>query len=163
MKTYIPQEVIDELNFTRNDKDRTKFLSVVRGAKDAGYTYAEIAEPLKVSRSAANQWYQSAVAQDIPSAPITPRPAEPKDPIGTVRKIKPDVPLSEREHIRQTAELARKNSRWAREDSPERKAVYELERLIKVHIIQRKVTVSAFARHAGVTRRAIMQRLERLQ
>jgi|SRR5690606_15688353 len=163
MKTHIPQDLIDELNFTRDDKDRTKFLSLVRGAKEAGYTYAEIAEPLNVSRSAANQWYKSALEADVPPTPIDPRPQTPKDPKGTPRKIRPDVPPAEREHIRLTAETARGNTRWSREDSEERRAVYELENLIRTHIIQRKVPVAVFARHAGVTRRAIMQRVERLQ
>lgn len=162
MKTFIPQELIDDLTFTRDDKDRTKFLSLVRGAKEAGYTYAEIAEPLNVSRSAANQWYQQAVKDEVAPTPTDPRPAPAKDPKGTPRKIKPDVPPEEREHLRLTAETARRNTRWSREDSPERQAVHHLEELIRTHIVQRKVPVAAFARHAGVTRRAIMQRLERL-
>lgn len=163
MKTFIPQTLIDDLNYTRNDKDRSKFLSLVRGAKEAGYTYAEIAEPLEVSRSAANQWYQAALKAQIPATPLAPKPVPAKDPVGAPRKIVPDIPASEREHVRKTAELARKNNRWMREDSSERQAVYELERLIEKHIMQRKVPVAAFARHAGVTRRAIMQRLEKIQ
>lgn len=163
MKTYIPKDIIDNLTYTREDKDRTAFLSLIRGAKEAGYTYAEIAEPLEVSRSAVNQWYSQAVKKDITSTAVEEKPLPPKDPTGIPRKITPDVPPKEREHIRVTTETASRNTRWSREDSPERQAVYELERLMRKHITERKVSVSAFARHAGVTRRAIMQRLERIK
>lgn len=164
MKTYIPKELSDELNYVRNDKDRTSFLSLVRATKDAGYTYAEIAEPLNVSRSAVNQWYKSATAKDIPaSTTVAERPAPVQDPKGTPRKITPDVPPKEREHLLRTSQAARGNTRWSREDSPERQAAYELENLIRKHIIERNVPVAAFARHAGVTRRAIMQRLEKIR
>ena len=162
MKTHIPNDLAEELAYAREEKDRTRFYSLVRGAKEAGYTYAEIAEPLEVSRTAVNLWFKSALEADVEPAPTEPKPLPAKDPKGTPRKITPDVPPAEREHIRLTAEAARRNTRWSREDSPERQAAYHLEELIQKHIIQRKVPVAAFARHAGVTRRAIMQRLEKI-
>lgn len=162
MKVKMPDDLVEELLDTRDDENRARFYSLILGAKNAGYSFSEIAEPLEVSRSAANQWHKSALRAEVEPADIPKRVEPPHDPTGIPRKITPDVPPAQREHILNTANLARKNSRWSREDSPERKASYELERLITLHIKQRKVPVASFARHAGVTRRAIMQRVEKL-
>ena len=160
--TDLPVDVLEELKYARQEKDNTRFLSLIRGVKDAGWTFSEIAKPFDVSRSAANQWHKTALKRDVEPADIADKPIRVKDPTGIARKIIPDVPRAEREHVREVAELARKNTRWSRNDSPERLAVSEYEDLIVKHVIQRKVPVSSFARHAGVTRRAIMQRVEKL-
>lgn len=81
---------------------------------------------------------------------------------GTARKIRPDIPSSERQHLLEVATLARKNRRWSDSHSKERLAAQELEQLIKYHILERGVAVSRFAKRAGVTNRAIAQRLERI-
>jgi transposase-like protein len=159
----LPVDILEELRYARQEKDNTKFLALVRGVKEAGWTFSEIAKPFEVSRSAANQWHKTAVKKGIEPSDIPDKPLVPKDPTGIPRKIIPDVPRAEREHVRKVAELARQNTRWSRDDSPERLAVSEYEDLIVKHVIQRKVPVASFARHAGVTRRAIMQRVEKLQ
>ena len=160
--TDLPVDVLEELKYARQEKDNTRFLALIRGVKDAGWTFSEIAKPFEVSRSAANQWHKTAVKKGIEPADIPDKPILPKDPTGIPRKIIPDIPKAERAHVREVADLARKNTRWSSEDSPERRAVAEYEDLIVKHIIQRKVPVASFARHAGVTRRAIMQRVEKL-
>lgn len=167
MTNTLPTEIAAKLREIRDHPSTqtyqdTELYAYVTALHQAGWSYTDIALPLGVTRSAISNW-EKTYQQVSPSrrAPLPEVPPKPKDPAGEIRKIKPDVPPNEREHIRSTATLARKNTRWSNEDSPERQAANELLRLIHYHIQERGVPVSRFADIAGVNRRAIMQRIER--
>lgn len=162
MKTTLPDDIVEELQDARDEDDRTPLFSLVRALKDAGWTFEDIATPLGVTRSAVNQWHKNAVKKNIKPASLRATDYPVYDPVGTPKRIKPDVPPRDREKLRDLAARARANTRWSAPNSPERRAAEELTRLLDLHINQRKVSVAAVARHTGVTRRAIMQRLERL-
>lgn len=163
MKTTLPEDLVDELNDARDEDDRTELFALVRALKDAGWTFGDIATPLGVTRSAVNQWHKAALRKDIAPATLPDAHLPVQDPVGIPKRIKPDVPPKDRNRLRDLTISARKNTRWSKPNSPERRASEELIRLLDLHINQRKVSVAAVARHAGVTRRAIMQRLERLE
>lgn len=158
----LPPEIAAKLREIRGNQPALELYAYVAALHRTGWSYTDIALPLGVTRSAISNWdkaYNQLPPAERPPLPLT--APKPKDPAGETRRIKPDVPPAERDHIRRTAEKARQNTRWSNDDSPERQAANELLQLIKHHIQERGVPVSRFADIAGVNRRAIMQRIER--
>lgn len=73
-----------------------------------------------------------------------------------------DVPAAERERLAYLASQAKRVRRWTPPDAEERRAATELDSLLIKYVEQRGITPMAVSRHAGVTRRAIVARLERV-
>lgn len=156
----INPQIKEKLIHLRESKS-PELYPLVLAVHNAGWSFQSIGDVLGVTRSAVNQWHKLALKKGIEPMDITVN--KPEVVItGTARKIRPDIPSADRQHLLEVATLARKNRRWSDSDSKERLAAQELEQLIKYHILERGVSVSRFARRAGVTNRAISQRLERI-
>ena len=80
----------------------------------------------------------------------------------TFKKMKPDVPVDKRDELAEAAQLAKTVRRWTADNSPERRASDKLDEMLIEYVERRKVTPMQVARHAGVTRRAVVARLERI-
>ena len=142
------------------------FYTYVLALRQAGWPLRSISEPLGVSRVAASNWEKRAsedpskiLAAGGVSAPQIPLEAKGQ----SIRRIRisakptPEITAS----LRSLSELASKNTRWSRLDSPERLASRELDRLVTRLVRDVGISASEVARTVGVTRRAIMQRIER--
>lgn len=157
----LPPDTITDLRQIHADRanNPTLLYAYVALLHARGWTFDEIARPLGVSRSIVGQWKRRHSPPNpalLPAAPHKPKPLT-----GTIKKIIPDLSPEDQKIIQTTAEVARKRTRWSRKDSPETKAAEELAELIQKHVKERGVPASRFAEVAGVSRRAIMQRLEK--
>lgn len=167
IKASLPTEHQEYMRAIRK-QDITQFHANVLALRAQGWTLRAIAEPFGVSRVSAKNWEEAASKnpEAVTLAPtlIHTTPAPPLDGHGSglkKKKIKIDVPPKDRERIAEIAVLASKNTRWSAKNSPQRLASEELDELVKKYVVQRKVPAATFARYAGVTRRAIMQRAEK--
>lgn len=136
--------------------------------RDEGWPLRAIGEAVNVSRMMVHVWEKEirqnpdALARveaidNVPALPLTARGS------GTsVRKMQPDVPVKDRERLAELAAQAKTVRRWTPENAPEREASKELDKLVHLYVEKRRVTPMKVARYAGVTRRAIMARLERM-
>lgn len=143
-------------------------LSHIYALRQRGWPLRAIAAPLEISRVTVANWADEASkSKDIVLHALSiPAPHVPLDAKGQgiiVRKIPKGIPEKDRKRIQELTETASKNTRWSRSDSPERIASRELDELVDKYVCQRSVSASTFAEVAGVTRRAIMQRVERVE
>lgn len=166
IKAQLPKDTAERLVHSRSDT--SAFHSLVLALRARGWTLRAIAEPFEASRVSAKNWETAASANQEAVAKATTLiqsvPAPPLDGHGAgLRKmrIKADIPPRDRERIKEIAPLAAKNTRWSATTSPQRLASLELDDLIVKYVLQRRVPAATFARYAGVTRRAIIQRAEK--
>jgi DNA-directed RNA polymerase specialized sigma24 family protein len=148
------------------DKSATDFQAAVIALRANNWPLRAIADVFDVTRVAAKAWHERALQNPeavqlakefvVPSLPLSARGSQVK-----AVRLKPDVHPEDRERIRSLAVLASTVRRWTPQDSPERRAARELEALIKHYVDDLKVSPSTIAAHAGVSRRAIAQRLEK--
>lgn len=157
----LPDDITQKLKNHRGTGS-PQFYALVLAAHNAGWSFEAIGTALGVTRSAVNQWHKRALKKGIQPDDSLISPPQVKLH-GTPRKIRIDVPSSERTHLLATAQQARRNKRWSASNSPERRAADEFEALIRYHVIERGVAVARFAKRAGVTPRAIAQRIEKMR
>lgn len=157
----LPTSAVAELKELRGN-DSQQFHELVFILRKEGWPLRAIAGPLGVSRSAVRNWETKI------HTPVNRKlPVEYKLPPSTfgqghkIVKIPHDLKEEDRVKIYLLAQEAKKKTRWSEPDSAEYKASQELEDLI-VYYIRRKVPVATIARHMGVTRRAVAQRLEKI-
>lgn len=155
------QKILQKL-YDERTTDPALFYAYVANLHNGGWSFDDISRPLGVSRSIVGQWKRRALTATPPqpTADLLPVPQKPKPLKGTIKKIKPDIPPAEREHILTLAQTARNRTRWSRKDSPEVAAAMELTSLIQKHL-DRGVSITRIAEIAQVNRRAIMQRIEK--
>lgn len=162
----LPDEYVESLKeFTRTS---AQFLAHIVALRTRGWPLRSIAEPLGVSRVTVSNWQekgsnrvdilQESLQIQVPSVPL-----DAKGQGVSVKRIPKGIPKKDQKVIQGLVEDAARNTRWSRKDSPERLASIRLDELVDLYVIQRKVPASTFADVAGVTRRAIMQRVERVQ
>jgi hypothetical protein len=136
----------------------------VRDLRECGWTLAAIAEPFETGRSTARAWELAApTKQEIKPAgdvPTSPAIARSHGTAPRVRKMRADIPTSERAEFKRLAESARTIRGWTAPGSQQRKDAEKFETLLEEYVT-RGVPVKRLARHAGVTYRAIAARLER--
>lgn len=154
----LPEEVVTQLKDLREAQDYTALHDFTATLRKQGWPLRAIATPLGVSRSAVRNWEVAGTAEqktDVPSPPKTVHGSK-------TRKVKipRDVPQSDRDRLRSLAETARSRTRWSNANSPEYRASEELDSLVAKYAA-RKVPLATIARHMGVTRRAVAQRLEK--
>lgn len=162
----LPQSIENILVTTRAEQP-TLFLAYVIALRKQQWPLRAIATPFDVSRVSAKNWETKALNDpqavklsetlNIPPIPLSVRGAGVR-----AKKIPRDIPLEDRQRIAELSLLARKVRRWTPDDSPEKRASHEFEDLINKYVVERKVPASVFARYAGVTRRAITQRVDRM-
>jgi len=161
---HLPDDAVGKLKQYKDLDDKTLFDTYVLSLRNAGWPLRSIAEPFGVTRVTAKNWESRALAAHLVAD--LPVPALPLDVRGMkvrVKRIPPGIPSKDRKRIAELAVLARRVRRWTGEDTPEKQAANELEELIYLYVVERKVPASVFAQAAGVTRRAIMQRVEKIK
>lgn len=148
-----------------DDTHDTQFAVYLLQLRFAGWPLRAIAEPLGVSRAAVMAWEKKANAmhltldldpKKVPALPMTAH-AQPY----TAKKIVPDIPKKDLPELIQLHRQAKKVTRWTPAEHPARQAAAQLEERILFYANQRKVPVASIAKHLGVTRRAIAQRIEK--
>jgi hypothetical protein len=164
----LPEAEKQLLQTLRSNPDQRGLHERAVALRTAGWPLRAIGEAVNVSRMTVHVWEKSVKqnpdaldrasrCRNIPRLPMTARGSG-----VTVKKMKFDVPPRDRDRLRELADLAKTVRRWSGPDSPERKASDELDVLVQKYVEERGVAPMSVARHAGVTRRAIMARLERL-
>lgn len=165
----LPPEIAEQLVNIRAT-NKTLFEAWVIALREKRWPYRSIGDVFGVSRVAAQAWYKRALKNEVavekakdletqvPLLAIDVRGSQIK-----VVKLIPDVPPAERERLKTLTEQAREVGRWTPPYAPSRKAAEELEELIYFYAVKRKIPAATIARHAGVTRRAVVQRLEKQQ
>lgn len=152
----------------RQNPDQRGLRERVTALRMSGWPLRAIGDAVGVSRMSVHVW-ESAVKEnpdalkrashitDTPSLPLTARGSG-----VSVKKMPVDVPEHDRERLAELSMKAKTVRRWSAEDSPERAASRELDELVIKYVERRNVKPMLVARHAGVTRRAIMARIERI-
>ena len=164
----LPEEEKRLLKTLRENPDQRGLHERAVALREAGWPLRAIGEAVSVSRMTVHVWEKSvkqnpdalaraARAKNVPQLPMTARGSG-----VTVKRMKIDVPTRDRERLKELADQAKTVRRWTTPDSSERKASDELDTLVQKYVEDRGVAPMTVARHAGVTRRAIMARLERL-
>ena len=161
----LPEEYVTVLKDV--DRSSALFLAHVVSLRLQGWPLRALADPLGVSRVTIRNWQSKGSArQDILqlTTQITtpPVPLDAKGTGVTTKKIPKGIPERDRTRIAELSPIAAKNNQWVRKDSEERLASQELDSLVETYVIQRNVSATVFAQAAGVSRRAIMQRVERV-
>lgn len=139
----------------------------VLALRNQSWPLRAIADVIGVSRMSVQIWGRDAVEDpelvelagtlDVPPLPDNARGSR-----VTGRKMKVDVPPKDRDRLKELAVSARQVRRWTPPNAPERVASHELDRRVLTYL-NRGVTAMDIARAAGVTRRAIAARLERIE
>lgn len=161
----LPEAVAQELKRLR-ETSQIDFYAYVIALRAKRWPLRAIGDAFGVTRVAAKAWYTRALDSDE-AVLLSSNFHAPDLPLNTrgngfkAVKIVPDVPVKDREVIRDLAERAKNVRRWTPEDSPERDAALELEELLYHYHKNRSVPITKLAEYAGVTRRAVAQRLEK--
>lgn len=161
----LPGYVADELRDLRESND-SEFLSTILALRAKGWPLRAIGDVFQVTRAAVQNWVVRAQNDEVivSAAETVSVPEIPLGMRGTrlkVKKLVPDVPESDREVIRSLTEEASVVKRWTPEGSRAREAALELENLLYHYSVERRVSVTKLAQYAGVTRRAVQQRIEK--
>lgn len=143
-----------------------QFYAHIIALRERGWPLRAIGEPFDVTRVAVSNWEKKAYDSEeailasrsvtVPELPINGHGSKSR-----AAKIVPDVPPADQARIARLAPLAAKNTRWSDPKSPERLAAQELNELFAYYHLYRKVPAAALARYAGVSRRSVMQRLNK--
>lgn len=164
----LPEDAVKQLKDNRQSPQKAQFYAMVYHLREAGWPLRAIASPLGVSRSAARNWEvqgRKLVEEDNITTSILPEkwrvPATTHGTGTRAVRIPRDLNAADKVRIKELADVARNRTRWSNDNSPEAKASRELEDMIRTYV-RRKVPVSTIAKHMGVTRRAVAQRIERI-
>lgn len=163
---HLPADVSRLLKEFREEENPRNFYSYLSALRAKGWPLRAIAEPLNVSRAAVLSWSKQAALTNIDTAmernyPVPDLPMDTHAQPYTAKKITPDIPKKDLPELIQLHRQAKKVTRWTPEEHPNRQAARILEERILFYTNQRKVPVASIARHLGVTRRAIAQRIEK--
>ena len=161
---HLPDEAVQRLQELKALEDPTQFHSYLLGLRAAGWPLRAIADPFNVTRVTAKNWESRALNTEVEADPVVPLlPLDVRGMKVRAKRIPPGIPTKDRERIAALSVEARKVRRWTLDGSSEKLAAEELEQLIYKYVVERKVPAAVFARAAGVTRRAIMQRVEKIK
>lgn len=168
MKTnpVLPDTESERLTALRGGEDRSSLYAYVLALRQAGWPLRAIADPVGVSRMGVKLWEDTAKKLELQAAATA--LDVPKPPLMSVgsgvsaarRTI--DVPQRDRQRLYDLQQLARLVRQSTPAGAPSRLASDELDGLLVKYVEIRGVQPMVVARHAGVTRRAIVARLERL-
>lgn len=166
----LPQEEVDELRRLRELEDPTELRARVVALRAAKWPLRAIGDPLGITRVGVRSWWMIAkenpavmeraeeLKDAIPRVPLTARGSGVKS-----RRIYPQVPERDIPRLQELAKQVRTIRGATPPDSPARKAAVEYVALLDMYVNKRKVPAQHVARAAGVTRRAIVARLEKLE
>ena len=163
----LPEETAALLREFR-DTDRSEFNALLLALKEKNWPYRAIGDVFEVTRAAVLSWYVQAaedpfnfaraevMVKHVPDLPATTRGSKSR-----IKRLVPDVPAEDQAKIRDLTEQAKVVKRWTPENSPARAAALELEGMLYFYSSERHVPVVRLAKYAGVTRRAVAQRIEK--
>lgn len=163
----LPPDAAQELRNLR-ESSNLEFYAAVIALREKNWPLRAIAEPFGVTRVAAKSWHTRALQDEeavelskdlnVPSLPLSARGRDVR-----VKKLKPGIPPADQQKIQELASEASGVRRWTPEDSPQREAARNLESLVYKYVNDNGVSPSLIAKYAGVSRRAIVQRLEKAE
>lgn len=163
MSQQLSAHFVNNMNTMRESQSNQFYLNIVSLHKN-GWSLQDIASSFDVSKSAVANWEkkgkkvtdQFTAMVGIPiknvEKPELPSKAPKPEPVS--------IPIDAQQTILKLAQMASKVSRNTPGDAPSRKAAAELEDILRYYKDQ-GVSYSKLAAAAGVTRRAIAQRLEK--
>ena len=164
----LPDAEVRRLQELRLNEDTRALRARVLALRDRDWPLRAIGDAVGVSRMSVQVWETRSRNDDVIvqlSEALDDVPALPMDARGsgvTFKKMKPDVPVDKRDELAEAAQLAKTVRRWTADNAPERRASDKLDEMLIEYVERRKVTPMQVARHAGVTRRAVVARLERI-
>lgn len=166
MVQLLADNFVKNMNTLREAQSDQFFINIV-ALHNHNWSLQEIATSFSVSKSAVANWEKKGkkIINGLPFVVSDTLPyKEKKDtsPSKAPEKIQPDFPIDAQQKILTLAQAASKVSRNTPLDAPSRKAAKELEELLAFYK-EKGVSYSKLAAAAGVTRRAIAQRLEKLK
>lgn len=163
----LPEETANKLRKFRAE-DKAEFHAFLLALRENKWPYRAIGDVFGVTRAAVRSWYVQA-GQDpfnfaraeamVPQVPLLPPTT--RGSTAKPKRLVPDVPEADRARISDLTEQARVVKRWTPQNHPSRQAAQELEELLFFYAHERGVSVSRLAEYAGVTRRAVAQRIEK--
>lgn len=162
---HLPQETVTELKALQQS-DREKMCGLVADLNDAQWPLRTIAQALGVSRTSALSYARQGRTQR--STGHTPAQTTPHVPIDAPGSgVKParihlNIPPNQREEFRNLYDLAKTKTRWSNANSPEYKAATQFNDKLLTYK-RRRIPLATIAKHLGVTRRALAQRIENLE
>lgn len=163
----LPEDAANLLRELRAE-DRNEFHAFLLALREKRWPYRAIGDVFGVTRAAVKSWCVQAakdpfnytraevMLQHVPALPPTTRGS-----LAKPRRLVADVPSDDQQRIFDLTAQARVVKRWTPENSPARDAARELEKLLHFYAKERKVPIARLARYAGVTRRAVAQRIEK--
>ena len=157
IKHTLPEEAVRTLKVLRST-DENEFHAYVKSLRAAKWSLRSIADSLGVSHSVVAVWTRKADGTSTLSVPTIPQSAQQQS--GLTRLPKVHISTQDEKRIAELAPEASLVRRFTAQDSPTRAAALELEDLLW-HYKELGVTLNDLAKAAGVTRRAIAQRLEK--
>lgn len=130
------------------EHSREEFIAFVKSLRLNNWPLSTISDMMGLSKTTISRWEKKETTSPLPETPIYPK----------------NRPISEEEsqNLHSLAQKASKVRGMTPEKSPYRLAQKELEALL-LKFYQEGVTISELAKHCGVTRRAIYQRLEKYE
>lgn len=143
----IEDDIQDKLK-SLYETDRDGFIALIKSLRLNNWPLSVLSDMMDLSKTTISRWEKKKTSSELPETPEYPK----------------NRSISE-EDSRKLYSLAHKASRvrgMTPEKSPYRVAQKELEMLL-LDFYHNGVTVSELARHCGVTRRAIYQRLEKYE
>jgi hypothetical protein len=163
---FIPDDEVERLQALRNNRDLPGLRSRILALRNAGWTLAGIGAPFQVPYSTVRAWERAATPDTHPiphdDVPTPGRPPRRPGHVIRVRKMRPDVPPSERQRLSQLAEEARILRRTTSPTHPAWHSQRILEDLLTTYI-ERGVPIANLARYCNVSNRAIAARMERAE
>lgn len=159
-RVELPKAEADALVAVRESGDLQTLRQRVYALRKAGWPLRAIGDALSgTARSTVRMWELAAdPSGELPSVASCPRGATENGE--RVVRLRPDVPIEEREELKRLAESARTVRGWTPKDAQARKDADALDELL-VKYTKRNVPVKRLATHMGVTFRAVAARLER--
>lgn len=162
---HLPEDTAQELKRLQGT-DREKMCGLVADLNDAQWPLRTIAQALGVSRTSALSYArQGRTQRSVDHTPADSTPHTPIDAPGS--GVKPariyfNIPPSQRQEFIDLYALARTKTRWSNANSPEYKAATEFNSRLLTYK-RRRIPLATIAKHLGVSRRAIAQRIENLE
>lgn len=163
---FIPPDEVARLHELRTQRDLPGLRARILALRDAGWTLSGIGSPLEVPYSTVRAWQNAAKAD--PTTPAIPhddvptpgRPPRRAGHVIRIRKVRPDVPRTERAELLSLAKAARVLRRTTPPSHPAWASQVELERRLDLYM-RRGVPNANLARYCDVSDRAIAARMER--
>lgn len=165
MADTLTKYFVNNMNYLRYKQDSQFFINIV-ALHESGWSLQDIADSFEVSKSAVANWEKKGKELGQHMVTVYPPniPVKPKKPVAASKTPKPEPPsltLDEQKTILKLAQAASKVSRNTAVDAPSRKAARDLEMRLYFFHHEQGISLSKLAAAAGVTRRAIAQRLEK--